>query len=437
VEKVLLVVDDSITIRTAVELIFEGTEYRVVAKPTGEAGLAWMRTNTPDLILVDERMPDMDGYEFGTQIKADDKNEDVPILLLACQDGPDESKADTADLDGYVNKPFGSQELVTLVEMLTGSSQISQMPLSFKEQLLQRQRDKAAKGARNDSAASAHPSEEDEQLAFEAALASVDGEAKKPKPEPKPKLEPKKEPPTLELPIGEDDEEVTPVPVQTKPARKPTAPPRPQPREVEIELGPSHDDFTPEPVTPSPVSPKIPHADLMQERPPPRFPPAHHSTPDLAIPLPGRRESSPAVQRPKPDPIFLKESLPPPPPPRPPPPPMEAPSRTPDLMIEAPVEADDPVLRPPEKPKADKPKVEKPKAEPAKVEPPKPPEPPKSEPKIEIEAPATTWSADQTAEPVMPTQPPRPTPASSRGLLFALIALAVIGGLVAFLFVSS
>jgi CheY-like chemotaxis protein len=38
--KVLLVVDDSRTIRTAVEMIFEGSEYRVIAKETGEAGLA-------------------------------------------------------------------------------------------------------------------------------------------------------------------------------------------------------------------------------------------------------------------------------------------------------------------------------------------------------------------------------------------------------------
>src|SRR5688572_19116470 len=90
VVKVLLVVDDSRTIRAAVELIFEGTEYRVVAKDTGAAGLAWVRSHTPDLILVDERMQDMDGYAFGAQVKANSKNEDVPILLLACQDGPDE-----------------------------------------------------------------------------------------------------------------------------------------------------------------------------------------------------------------------------------------------------------------------------------------------------------------------------------------------------------
>ncbi len=138
--KLLLVVDDSRTVRRTVELVFDTTEYEVVSLESGSAAQDWLKQNTPDVALVDAKMPGMDGYELGAMIKQHPESEDIPVLLMTGTDGPDEVRADEADIDGYVSKPFGSQELMNLVHMLTGGI-TSQMPMSFKEEMALRQRE--------------------------------------------------------------------------------------------------------------------------------------------------------------------------------------------------------------------------------------------------------------------------------------------------------
>jgi CheY-like chemotaxis protein len=396
VGKVLLVVDDSQTIRAAIEMVFRGTEYEVVARASGTSGLEWIGTGSPDLILVDEKMPDMDGYEFGNRVKSNGRHSDIPILLLACQDGPDESRADDAALDGYVNKPFGSQELVTLVEMLTGASLSSAMPPSFKEQLSHRHRDRQPKPepeserspieARDDGAS-------DEQLAFEAELMAATRDERTPQRETprasktadlRPTPPPPPAPAKIERPVHEAASELA---IEApKPTPKPVEPPPAEPRSTESpRFAPA---FAREALPPSPL----------REPPPPSLPsfgammPPFEARPPPPPPEPPQPMSADAAGD-----DFEEEA---PPPPEPPPPPAE-PSPDLDVAIEAPVEAGeahDP---------ADDPQ----------------PAPPPSE--IDV-------------SPTMPPsdEPEEPAGSGSRAITIALVALAIAGALVAFLFVN-
>lgn len=430
--KVLLVVDDSRTIRTAIELVFDGSDYEVVLAESGGAGLSWMETNTPDVILVDEKMPDMDGYDFGTKVKADAKNEEVPILLLACQDGPDESRADDADLDGYVNKPFGAQELVTLVEMLTGSSVSSAMPLSFKEQLAQRQRQKQGAGRSKAQPASIDiffdesPQSEaptDEQLSLEAELAMAANESKEEK-----VVEPAVEIPAVEIPTVDSQPEPEPEPEhRPEPSRRP---PTPSPA----------DDLVPPPVAAPPVeSEDVPiSVDIEPPEPEVRVPAVNGGA---AVPLPPSPAPSLEAARPPPAPApqaaLSPEAaipLPPSPAPRststPPPPPASE-----DLAASQPPAGFD-------EPEA-----------PAPIPPPTPPPAPALDAGVAIQAPVEAGDAKDPANAARPISSPKrdlwseaieaPEEApvevarsSSKGMLFVLLLLAVAGALAAFYFVN-
>ena len=117
--KTILLADDSVTIQKVVELTFmEQEDFEVHAVSTGDEALAQLPGLQPDLVIADVNMPGADGYEVCRRSKASYPN--IPVLLLVGTFEPfDEAQARAAGADGFLKKPFDSQELLRQVESLT------------------------------------------------------------------------------------------------------------------------------------------------------------------------------------------------------------------------------------------------------------------------------------------------------------------------------
>jgi len=109
----ILVVEDDESIRDLVDLILSGAGYEVVTASDGEAALEVVGMAPPDLVLLDMRMPVMDGWEFARQYRAKPEPHAPIVVLTAARDAAD--RAAEIDADGYLGKPFDVDELLTLV----------------------------------------------------------------------------------------------------------------------------------------------------------------------------------------------------------------------------------------------------------------------------------------------------------------------------------
>ncbi len=112
----VLVIEDEAKIADFLRrgLIYEG--YQVDVAPNGEAGLALARERSPDLVILDLMLPDMDGLEVCRRLRA---ASDVPILILTAKDAvSDRVKGLDSGADDYLVKPFAFEELLARLRAL-------------------------------------------------------------------------------------------------------------------------------------------------------------------------------------------------------------------------------------------------------------------------------------------------------------------------------
>lgn len=110
----ILVVDDDQSIREMIMLALEDEGLEVIGAPEGESALAMIPELQPDLILLDTRMPIMDGREFATRYQQLDCAS-APLIILTAGDNPEETAAELR-ADGYLPKPFDLTELSRVVD---------------------------------------------------------------------------------------------------------------------------------------------------------------------------------------------------------------------------------------------------------------------------------------------------------------------------------
>lgn len=106
----VLVVDDEPQIRRALRTSLEAHGYEVATVGTGEEGVLGVAEMTPDLVLLDLGLPDVDGAEVIERIRA---FSEVPIIVVSVREGQhDKVAALDAGADDFVTKPFGMEELL-------------------------------------------------------------------------------------------------------------------------------------------------------------------------------------------------------------------------------------------------------------------------------------------------------------------------------------
>jgi len=102
----ILIVDD---VKANIELLYSTLEddYHIVAAVNGQEALDMFRIVTPDLILLDIRMPGMDGYEVCRRLKENSETQNIPIIFLTAMDLlEDETKGLALGAEDYIKKPF-------------------------------------------------------------------------------------------------------------------------------------------------------------------------------------------------------------------------------------------------------------------------------------------------------------------------------------------
>ncbi|MCX7680728.1 MAG: response regulator [Anaerolineae bacterium] len=108
----ILVVDDTAHIRSLFAQMLTAQGYEVQVAANGASALEAVKTNPPDLILLDIMMPEMDGYEVCRCLKADPSTRDIPVIFISAL-GEMDDKVEAFAVGGvdYVTKPFQPKEI--------------------------------------------------------------------------------------------------------------------------------------------------------------------------------------------------------------------------------------------------------------------------------------------------------------------------------------
>ena len=112
----VLVVDDDVLVRGVLREVLERAGHEVREAPDGRAGLRDLYAATPDLVILDVEMPELDGWATLERIR---EMSDVPVLMLTARETELERvRGLKGGADDYVVKPFGRQELAARVQAL-------------------------------------------------------------------------------------------------------------------------------------------------------------------------------------------------------------------------------------------------------------------------------------------------------------------------------
>jgi DNA-binding response OmpR family regulator len=112
----VLVVEDEVDVRRLVRVLLERAGHTVVEAVNGLEALERLQSATPDLVVLDVSMPELDGWQTLERLR---DISDVPVLMLTARIGElDKVRGLKGGADDYVTKPFGRQELLARVEAL-------------------------------------------------------------------------------------------------------------------------------------------------------------------------------------------------------------------------------------------------------------------------------------------------------------------------------
>lgn len=116
----ILVVDDQSLMRDHIQRLLEREGYLLRFAESGHSALNIIETFSPDLVLLDVRLPDIDGYEVCRRIRATAATADLPIIMVTAFDDSDSRlKGLEAGADDFIPKPYDSIELRARVRTIT------------------------------------------------------------------------------------------------------------------------------------------------------------------------------------------------------------------------------------------------------------------------------------------------------------------------------
>ncbi len=115
----ILVVEDNEMNRDMLSRRLERRGYQVIVSVDGEAGISMARSETPDLVLMDMSLPELDGWEATRRLKAAPETQFIPVIALTAHAmSGDREKALDAGCDDYDTKPLDFPRLLSKIESL-------------------------------------------------------------------------------------------------------------------------------------------------------------------------------------------------------------------------------------------------------------------------------------------------------------------------------
>lgn len=116
-KKRIVLIEDNKAVRENIEEILELANYEVFAAPNGKKGVDLVQSETPDLIICDIMMPELDGYGVLHMLSKNPKTSSIPFVFLTAKaDRTDFRKGMEMGADDYITKPFDDIELLNAVE---------------------------------------------------------------------------------------------------------------------------------------------------------------------------------------------------------------------------------------------------------------------------------------------------------------------------------
>jgi chemosensory pili system protein ChpA (sensor histidine kinase/response regulator) len=117
---IVLVVDDSLTVRKITSRLLDREGYKSLTAKDGIDALQVLSDVNPDLILLDIEMPRMDGFEFAKTLKADNRQNMIPIIMITSRTAEKHrNHAMEIGVNEYIGKPYQDDELMALVTRYT------------------------------------------------------------------------------------------------------------------------------------------------------------------------------------------------------------------------------------------------------------------------------------------------------------------------------
>ena len=117
--KKILIVDDEPNIVMTLEYTFKKSNYEVFIARDGQEALDILKTNFPDVIILDIMMPMVDGFATLEQIRKDDNLQHTKVMFLSAKNKEsDIEKGIALGADAYMTKPFSIKKVVEKVEVL-------------------------------------------------------------------------------------------------------------------------------------------------------------------------------------------------------------------------------------------------------------------------------------------------------------------------------
>ena len=123
-KKRILCIEDEAEMIDLTRLVLEREGFEVLGAVGGSRGLEIVKSEKPDLVLLDLMMPDVDGWEVYRQMKADEELAHIPVIVIT-------AKAQSIDrvlglqvakVDDYITKPFGPKELLDSIHRILRNS---------------------------------------------------------------------------------------------------------------------------------------------------------------------------------------------------------------------------------------------------------------------------------------------------------------------------
>lgn len=122
----ILAVDDEKHIVRLVQINLQKEGFEVVTATNGREALEAVTQHSPDLIVMDVMMPEMDGFEALQKLKENPDTQNIPVIMLTAKaQDADVFKGWQSGADLYLTKPFNPQELITFVKRIFESQQES------------------------------------------------------------------------------------------------------------------------------------------------------------------------------------------------------------------------------------------------------------------------------------------------------------------------
>jgi CheY-like chemotaxis protein len=108
----ILIVEDDVDVAEMLTAYFRAQGYEVLAVNWGEDAVKTCKSSRPDLVILDIRLPDIDGFEVARRLRGNQRTQDIPIIFLTeKRERSDRLQGLELGADDYITKPFDIQEL--------------------------------------------------------------------------------------------------------------------------------------------------------------------------------------------------------------------------------------------------------------------------------------------------------------------------------------